>query len=214
MPASITAASGDAITITGSDPSGSLGATYILRVTETGGAFVKLDGAIPYGGARTVSAPDAGTLSPIDAFVDKLAASVTSSLDEAGLYHDESAAMVATWRRQWFRTPGVRVLYLAPQAWIDGYIPITLDPPAKKQVRVMLIRNEVLTPSIESADAAAAAGFDRDATSSAAATSYFHALGRFEEPRLRRALKLQPSKVGDWYLSTIIHAPAFGAPGE
>src|SRR6185436_20945054 len=87
---------------------------------------------------------------------DSLAAAVTAALDETGLFHDEAVAMVNTWKRQWFRTPGVRVLYLMPQALTDAAIPLTITPPPEEVRRVMMIRVEVITPELEQADAAMA----------------------------------------------------------
>ena len=48
---------------------------------------------------------------------------------------DEAVAMVSTWKRQWFATPGVRVLYLIPQAWTDASIPLTVSPAPEELVR-------------------------------------------------------------------------------
>ena len=93
--------------------------------------------------------------------------------------------MVNTWKRQWFRTPGVRVLYFAPQSWTDASIPLRVEPAPDATTRVMVIRVEVLLPQVEHTDAAAARALDG---APGASEAYFRALGRFAEPRLRRAI--------------------------
>jgi hypothetical protein len=115
---------------------------------------------------------------------------MTAELDKTGLYHDEAVAMVNTWKRQWFTTPGRRVLYLAPADWIDAQIPLKIDPPAEHIVRVMVIRVEVLTPAVEIDDVTYAEALETDY---ATGEAHFKALGRFAEPRLRRAIRLFPS---------------------
>jgi hypothetical protein len=148
-----------------------------------------------------LDAPAEGAQMPLDAFTESLAQAVTGALDATGLYHDEAVAMVNTWSHQWFKTPGLRVFYLAPQAWTDAVLPLTLDPLPASLVRVMMVRVEVLTPEVEAADASAADGFEAD---EAGARAYFAALGRFGEPRLRRALELVPSAAGQAFLATLV----------
>jgi hypothetical protein len=62
----------------------------------------------------------------------------------------------------------------------------------------MVMRAEVLTPELESEDVAALNG-----TSGAALESYFSKLGRFAEPRLRRALAQTPSAEGQALLDRL-----------
>src|SRR5687768_17010626 len=94
--------------------------------------------------------------------------------------------MVNTWKRQWFRTPGIRVLYVAPQSWTDRSLPLAVEPKPDAMVRVMVMRVEVITPELERADVSAlkklsSPEFAPDAV------RHFDRLGRFAEPRLRRA---------------------------
>jgi hypothetical protein len=98
--------------------------------------------------------------------------------------------MVSTWQRQWFKTPGTRVLYLAPQAWTDAQIPLSISPPPDEVKRVMVIRVEVITPDEEQLDVGAAIGLGGDATEQENGKQHFRELGRFAEPRLRRALSI------------------------
>jgi hypothetical protein len=137
-----------------------------------------------------------------------LAAKVTEVLEQSGLYHDESLAMVNTWRRQWFLTPGLRLLYLAPTAWIDAVIPLTVSPVPDSVVRTMVIRVELLTPETEAEDRASLQLLTENP---ALGRARFAALGRFAEPRLRRALTLLPSAAGAGYLEELRHGVDYTA---
>jgi hypothetical protein len=89
--------------------------------------------------------------------------------------------------------------------------PLNVTPAPEAMVRVMLIRVEVITPEQESSDVTALHSFDTDA---ALAEAHFHELGRFAEPRLRRALTLSPSTAGDAYLAKVRTANTVIASGE
>lgn len=158
-------------------------AVFVLNVNADHASFVRYDGVAPGAALDTVAPPAAD---PLDTYVTKLGDAIAASLEGNGLYRDEARAMVNTWARQWFRTPGVRVLYLAPQPWTDAQIPLTITPAPDKLVRVMVIRNEILTTDVEDQDIAQLKLFD---TTPDAETAYFTDLGRFAEPRLRRAMQ-------------------------
>lgn len=168
------------------DATQKIGAVFVLRVEQDKAAFVVRAGGIDPSGSLTETAPPA--TQPLDAYAQDLAKAMVTELDKAGLYHDESVAMVKTWARQWFRTPGVRVLYLAPQAWTDVQIPLTIDPAPQELVRVMVMRVEALTPVVEQVDIEAMAGLGGADPQHGQGTAHFKALGRFAEPRLRRAI--------------------------
>jgi hypothetical protein len=197
MPVRIEAAPGGAILATNllDQP---IGAVFLLNVGTTSGAFKALPEGIAPGGALAETAPPLAGAETLDGFVASLGDAVTDALDATGLYHDEAEAMVATWKRQWFRTPGVRLLYLAPQPWTETSIPLVIEPAPEEMVRVMMIRVEVITPELEAADVEQAQKLGNPAVADQA-EGYFRALGRFAEPRLRRALAL----LGD---------PAYAAP--
>ncbi len=175
-----------------------LGPVFVVDVTAESGAFRVAAAGVGAGATGALEVPAESERQPLDAFTAALGDAVTSALDATGLYHDEAVAMVNTWRRQWFLTPGLRVFYLAPQIWTDAVLPLTLDPIPDELVRVMVVRVELLTPEVEAEDARAVELLATDATS---ARAHFEALGRFAEPRLRRALELAPSAAGDAYLN-------------
>jgi hypothetical protein len=199
------------------DADRAIGPVFLLRVSPGGSAFTSLPSGVEAGATLDAAAPDpdASTL-PAEAFADALGAALSEALESAGLYADEAAAMVATWRRQWFHTPGVRVLYLSPQAWTDAQIPLRIDPVPDQMIRVMVIRVEVLTPAIEDEDYKFAAALDSDPATAAVARAHFDALGRFAEPRLRRALaKLGSTPPGATaYLDLVAGPNASAAAGE
>lgn len=179
-----------------------LGPVFVVRVSQQGAAFVLHAPGV--GGLETLElvAPDPSSLRPLPEFLTALAARVTEVLEQSGLYRDESVAMVNTWQRQWFRSPGLRLLYLAPSAWIDAVIPLTVSPVPDAVVRTMMIRVDLLTPETEAEDVAALSLMANDAGQGRA---HFAALGRFAEPRLRRALTLFPSGAGSSYLEELRH---------
>jgi hypothetical protein len=162
---------------------------FLVHVDAERGAFHEHAGGVSPGQALFDVVPSLAPAPSHALFTAALGERVVEALDAAGLYHDEAVAMVATWRRQWFLTPGVRALYLVPQAWTDASIPLAVEPAPQSTVRVMMIRSELLTPEQEQLDLAAAQGLAAPDTE-AAARDHFLALGRFAEPRLRRAAAL------------------------
>jgi hypothetical protein len=169
-----------------------IGSVFFLNVTGDKGTFTSARGGIARGATLPAAIPSLEGARDVDAYADELARSVRTSLDAMGLYDDESTAMVNTWKKQWFRTPGPRLLYLAPQSWTDRSIPLTIEPKPESTKRVMVIRVELLTPEMETSDVAALRGLAAPATA-AGARSHFASLGRFAEPRLRRAMVLAGS---------------------
>jgi hypothetical protein len=210
LPVKVQAAASGKVTLT-NGYSEAVGHVFLLNVNHDHGAFVEHSPGIATGGTLEDAVPSLEGAPTLDEYSARLASAVTRVLDASGLYHDEAVAMVNTWRRQWFRTPGVRALYLLPQSWTDQSIPLTITPKPDATVRVMLIRVELITKEQESADVSALAGFD---TAAAGGAAYFSALGRFAEPRLRRALQLSASVAGEQYLSKIASAKSSVVSGE
>jgi hypothetical protein len=62
-----------------------------------------------------------------------------------GLFVDEAAAMLATWKLSYFESAGLRMFFLLPQAWTDAQLPLTISTPARV-TRVMVGRIELVTP--------------------------------------------------------------------
>ena len=62
---------------------------------------------------------------------------MAARLAECGLYPKEARAMVNTWRTSYYHAEGVRALFVLPQSWTDGFIPLQMYPKPKELVRVM-----------------------------------------------------------------------------
>lgn len=70
---------------------------------------------------------------------------MTAALTADGLYADEAAAMLATWRLSYFESEGVRVFFLLPQSWTDAKLPLSISTPANI-TRIMVGRVELVSP--------------------------------------------------------------------
>jgi hypothetical protein len=210
LPVAITAKAGGSLALA-NHFSEAIGSVFVVNVDAGRGAFAVHPEGIAPGATLADTAPSLEGARPLDAYAGELGDAVTAALDATGLYHDEATAMVNTWKRQWFRTPGTRLLYVIPQGWTDASIPLTLAPKPEVTLRVMLIRVEVITPEQEGSDVAAVEGFG---AAPSLARAHFAALGRFAEPRLRRALTLSPSPAGAAYLAEIRTANTAVASGE
>lgn len=62
-----------------------------------------------------------------------------------GLFDDEADAMLKTWEAAYFKSPGLRLFYLLPQAWTDAVLPLECSLPADVS-RTMVGRIEIVTP--------------------------------------------------------------------
>lgn len=212
LPVTVTASSSEAgydggLVLRNTDAQSSMGSVVVMRVSAKGGAFKVHPEGIAPGGDLAEDAPAASEELPMGEFVSKLSETVLGALTATGLYGDEAAAMVNTWKQQWFKTPGVRVLYMMPQSWTDKQIPLTVEPAPNAMLRVMMIRVEVLTRALEDEDLKFAAVVDSQGPDGSAA-AHFTALGRFAEPRLRRAIALLGAKAGAIALLTRIAGPS------
>lgn len=119
----------------------------------------------------------------------ELGKALEDALVADGLYRKEAIAMVRTWEKSYFHTPGTRVLYVVPRAWTEKLLPCTIDPRPDEWVRVLVGRVEVLGREHEKQVAAwvRMLGSD-DLAVRDEGTRGLASLGRFAEPNLRRAL--------------------------
>lgn len=116
---------------------------------------------------------------PRQDYLDVARNAVADGLIRSGLTEDESWAMVDTWNHSYFKSTGLRVLYVAPRVWTDEFLPITITPEPDELVRTLIGRVEVMTEAEEQAllDDLRAGMTAED-------------VGRFAEPRLQRVLQL------------------------
>jgi tetratricopeptide (TPR) repeat protein len=170
-----------------SEPAG-LHHFFVLRVENGRGTYTYTP-ALSAGGALDQPVPDMSGALPLDEFVARVSADVAARLVERGLYDKEARAMVNTWNSSYFKTDGVRVLFVLPQSWTDEFIPIRIDPKPAQLVRVMVGRVELLDEKRER-DAESAIR-DLAAPDAAVREKAFAALrgeGRYVEPIVRRTL--------------------------
>lgn len=161
---------------------------FVLRVENGKGAYRYLPSLAP--GQRVEGViPSMEGAPSLAEFTRKIGDDLAGRLVESGLYPKEARAMVNTWRRSYFETDGIRVLFALPQEWTDRFIPLTIAPQPKQVVRVMVGRVELLTPEREKrAEAAVQELFAPDAATRERGYAYLRDQGRYVEPILRRVM--------------------------
>jgi hypothetical protein len=187
LPLKVEAAKGGTISL---DKAGKHGVRHIFTIRVEGGrAAYAYRPALSPGENASGVIPSMADARPIEEFVAKLGDDLAARLVESGLYPREARAMVNTWSDSYFRTEGIRTLFVLPQAWTDAFIPLKIHPKPEQTVRVMVGRVELLTPERERLAEASV----RDLVSSNPETQLrgFNALrsqGRYVEPIVRRVL--------------------------
>jgi hypothetical protein len=99
-------------------------------------------------------------------------------LVDQGLYRQEAAAMVNTWRDSWLEE-GTRLFYFMPPAKVDEILPLRIQPAPASIVRVFIGRVELATT---------AAMDDLQTAIMAADTAAMRKYGRFLQPFADRVL--------------------------
>lgn len=132
---------------------------------------------------------------PVETYIASISETLKAHLIQEGLLPLEAQAMIDTWKRSYFRTPGLRALYILPRAWTDSLVPISFSRAPTDLQRVFVGRVEILTHKQEQA---LMQGI-RDAIVRSATDESFYAgtfvseLGRFAEPKLWRARAMASS---------------------
>ena len=98
-----------------------------IRVEHGKIRFLTVPG-LAAGASLAVPLSSFGAELPLESGVPRVKDAVAAELVQAGLYAKEARAMVNTWERSYFRTDGLRVLYLLPRRTTDAVIPITIRP--------------------------------------------------------------------------------------
>lgn len=167
--------------------SGGLEHLFVLRVANGRGGFAYVP-TLKNGSPADLAVPDASV--PLARFANEVAGAVAQRLVESGLYEKEARAMVNTWRSSYFKTDGVRVLFVLPQSWTDRFIPMHINPTPASLVRVMVGRVELLTAERERRAAAAVRELaSADAAVRERAFDTLRAEGRYVEPIIRHTLR-------------------------
>ena len=162
---------------------------FVVRVENGRGTYAYVP-ALDEGKSLETTVPAMEGALPLDRFVDAISDDVAARLVESGLYAKEARAMVNTWRSSYFRTDGLRVLFVLPQSWTDEYIPLRITPQPESIVRVMVGRVELLTAERERrAEAAILSLASPDAATREQAFAALRQEGRYVEPIVRRTLR-------------------------
>jgi hypothetical protein len=131
---------------------------------------------------------------PLKEGVPAVKKALEKALSRAGLYPKEARAMVNNWEHSYFRTEGLRVLYVIPRAVVDATIPLKISPRPDQLVRVMVGRVEVLTRErereLENALAKLANGAPSKNEWVRNLKATLDPLGRLKEPCLRRIMAI------------------------
>jgi hypothetical protein len=164
---------------------------HVLVVNVEGGKTSAL--YIPSIGASKDIPVDLSTskdAKPVAEFAPEMRQRLTEYLEEAGLFPKEAAGMTRIWQKDWFETPGVRVIYLNPPLATSSLMPMRIDPPPAESVRTYLIAVECLRDSIENIIKQTIANLgDGKYSVREAAQRKLVQLGRKAEPALRETLR-------------------------
>ncbi len=93
--------------------------------------------------------------------------SMRAALVADGLFADEAQALLETWELSYFRSGGLRLFALLPQAWTDRVLPLSVacaGGMATRIQRTMMGRIELVSPEQRSLLQAIASGPTSDAT--------------------------------------------------
>jgi hypothetical protein len=160
-------------------------AAFLIRYDGQQG-FVHSLGQIRAGATRSTEISD----KPLDEtpYLAEISRHLKDALIASGLYADEAQAMIDTWSRSYFKTPGTRILYVLPRAWTDSLLPLTLKPAPSSLVRTLVGRIEVMSVDEEARIISEVMASSGNASDDQAIVGR---LGRFAEPKLLRARELR-----------------------
>jgi len=162
---------------------------FVLRVENGKAAYRYIPALAPRESLRGV-VPEMKDALTVPEFKSRIEQELAQRLTESGLYPKEARAMVNTWSKSYFETEGIRVLYVLPQEWTDGFIPLRITPEPAKIVRVMVGRLELLTPGREKKVETAVLNLaSPNADIRGRGFAVLREQGRYLEPLLRRTLK-------------------------
>eukprot|EP01006_Ploeotia_vitrea_P048721 TRINITY_DN67265_c5_g2_i1.p1 TRINITY_DN67265_c5_g2~~TRINITY_DN67265_c5_g2_i1.p1 ORF type:complete len:439 (+),score=60.70 TRINITY_DN67265_c5_g2_i1:57-1319(+) len=171
-------------------------AVFLIETTTGGGAIRSL-GHVQAGGS--LSTPIRGEhigdrMLPMDLHETRCQVLLEAALMEAGLFPLEARAMVETWTRSYFKSSGIRVLYVLPRTWTDEILPIHITPKPDALERVLVGRVEVLPFAQEKRLADELAMLPAKISADELNVAFEHmgvpSLGRFADSKLRRAAQV------------------------
>jgi hypothetical protein len=187
---------------------------YVYAVRDGRAKFARVKALAP-GATNQIKFDTATDTLPLAEARKRIAAAMTKSLAQEGLYEAEAVAMVRTWDESWFTEPGLRVFYVLPQTWTDRVLPLALNPAPRETIRVMVGRAELITPSAEWELMKQIVHYlEGDASARARAVEGIRGLGlgRFLEPATRRLLAKLPNREFNQKSHELLQAVAKPAP--
>ena len=138
-----------------------------------------------FGRVTKAKVPNLDGAEPYSEYVKKAKGHLVRALVKSGLYKDEALGLANTWEKSYFRSPGVRVLYIVPRAETERILPLKFSPKPDALVRTLVGRVEVMTLDQEESYMDLLAHVDGE-------LDLLQVFGRFHEPKLRRLLSLVP----------------------
>lgn len=129
-------------------------------------------------GSKTINLPKAEDGVEFETYIKRAKKNIEAYLVNQGLYEDEAKAMVNTWEKSYFHTPGPRVLFILPESETEKILPLTITPQPKETVRVLVGRIEIMTMAEENTHL--------DTLENGIVLDKEKTFGRFYEPKLRR----------------------------
>jgi hypothetical protein len=96
------------------------------------------------GGDRTSAPVFPSVPAAMQSGLANLRREMKDALIAQGLYADEAAAMLETWKLSYFQSEGLRAFFLLPQAWTDKRLPLSISTPTET-TRVMVGRIELVS---------------------------------------------------------------------
>jgi hypothetical protein len=156
-------------------------AAFILNSNGIVGA-VKVLGSIKSNQKAMIPSLTSDQVLGFEEYVKLAKSLIAKSLIAGGLYADEAEAMVNTWEKSYFHTPGIRVLYVVPRVETERILPLRVTPAANELVRILVGRVEIMTKKEEQELLELFnknSNFDPE-----------QKLGRFYGPKLRRIMEL------------------------
>lgn len=179
---------------------------FVLRVENGKAAYRYIPALAPGESVRDV-VPEMTDALALPEFKSRIEQELAQRLTDSGLYPKEARAMVNTWSKSYFETEGIRVLYVLPQKWTDGFIPLRLTPEPTKIVRVMVGRLELLTPLRErKVEKAVLDLASPDAAIRQQGLAVLREQGRYLEPVLRRTLKTSRNETVTKYCQRLLRS--------
>lgn len=160
----------------------SISSAFVLEYTGESGSVLPL-GQIDSHSDRSVKFSNLQKhRQTVSSYITQVSKNIENALIQSGLYPDEALALVHTWTKSYFKTKGLRVLYILPRQWTDTILPMQIQPKPNELVRTLVGRIEVLTAQEEQE-------ISDNLKRNPSFKEWTAELGRFAEPKLRRVIE-------------------------